>query len=110
MRKKDFVSRRMDFIVLMRKKKISVETRMSFMTHLAYFENQEEGNIILDKSWEMLENGATEKEFVEFLQTEYGLKHVLDMKQEEHDIIQDKINQGIAKMRKEQTIDWGEKE
>ena len=70
--------KRIDFITKMRKKGITVHTRMSFIIHVAKLDSKEDGEAIIKESKEVLESGATEQEFVRFLQVKYGLRHVLD--------------------------------
>ena len=93
MNEKKRADKRINLITLLREKEISVHTRMSFMIHVANLESQEEGDIIVKESREMIENGATEQEFIDFLQTKYGLRHVLDMTQEELDEIHKAISE-----------------
>lgn len=75
-------SQRINLITLMREREFSVYTRMSFMLHVSNLES-EEGDIIVKESMEMIENGATEKEFLDFVQEKYRLRHVLEMTKEE---------------------------
>ena len=96
MNKKKHVEERIDLITLMRKKGISTHTRMSFMWHVALLDTREEGDIIVKESREMIENGATEQEFITFLQDKYGVKHVLDMTEEELE----EIHKAISKKSK----------
>lgn len=84
--------KRIEFITEMREKGITVHTRMSFMIHVANLDSKEDGDIIVKESKELLESGATEQEFVRFLQEKYGLRHVLDMTEDELDEIHKKIS------------------
>ena len=84
--------KRIDFITHMREKGITVHTRMSFMIHVAKLDSKEDGDAIIKESKELLESGATEQEFVRFLQVKYGLRHVLDMTEDELDEIHREIS------------------
>lgn len=78
----DHISQRLNLITFMKEKKFSVYTRMSFMLHVSNLKH-EEGDIVVNKSIKMLESGVTEKEFLDFVQEKYKLKHVLEITKEE---------------------------
>ena len=68
------------------------------MLHVSNLKH-EEGDIVVNESIKMLENGVTEKEFLDFVQEKYKLKHVLEMTEEE-------LEQVVSEARKKGGIDY----